>query len=446
MATRAWPPRHLKRLMTKYPTLRHITVLISGTAVAQMVALAASVITARLFTPETFGQFAIYGSLVSIVVTIASLRMDLTIVLPDSDDEARRIAKVATVSNVIAAAMASLLAFLLHDVIISAYGSKELATWLPLLGLSVFFLAQVTVLQYWFNRKQDYRTISLNRVQQMVGSSGGQVAAGAVGATSLPGLILGTVVGPAFAFFNLRRKSRELLAPIPDGVPSGTDLLKRYRRMPLLNLPNALIDGIRLNGIPLLIGLVALDTVGQFNRAWTILQVPIGLMNSAISQVFFQKLSRVQPGEMYPLVKSTVIRSLLITVVPFGTIYLVSPWFFLFLFGDQWDLAGDIARALTPWLAMQLVTSPISTIFVVTDKQAWVLAFSIVFAAAPLSLLYFSPLPLLTTLTLLGVMMAVMLVGFIGMALAAACSFDARPPKAGTVPEADPTTDPEVQA
>ena len=106
-------------------------------------------------------------------------------------------------------------------------------------------------------------------------------------------------------------------------------------------MPNALVDSVRINGITLLIGTVALGAVGQLNLAWRILQVPIGLINSAISQVFFQKLARVRPGEMLPLVRSTIIRSLLISPqVPFGLIYLVSPWMFTLVFGQQWDQAG----------------------------------------------------------------------------------------------------------
>ena len=87
-------------------------------------------------------------------------------------------------------------------------------------------------------------------------------------------------------------------------------------------MPTALVDSLRTNGITLLIGTVALGAVGQFNLAWRILQVPIGLINSAISQVFFQKLARIRPGQMLPLVRGTILRSLLIPV-PFGLIYLV---------------------------------------------------------------------------------------------------------------------------
>ncbi|MGY5765914.1 lipopolysaccharide biosynthesis protein [Brachybacterium sp. DNPG3] len=415
-------------LVTKYPTLRHVMVLLTGTAVAQVVVMAVSIVTARLFTPEAFGQFAVFGSLTAIATTIASLRLDMTIMLPESDDEARRIARVATWSNLIVAGLFTVAALALRPIIISYYDDPELASWLVLGGFTVFFVAQASMMQFWFNRRTDYRTISLNRVQQAIGASGGQLGFGLVGLRTLPGLIFGTLVGQAYAYFNLRHRSKDLRTPVAEGTASGLDLVKRYKKMPLLNMPNALIDSLRINGITLLIGTVALGAVGQFNLAWRILQVPIGLINSAISQVFFQKLARVRPGEMYPLVRFTIIRSLLISVVPFGLIYLVAPWLFTFVFGEQWDMAGDFARALTPWLAMQLVTSPISTVFVVTDNQQWMLAFSVVFCAAPLSLLYFSPLPLLQTVVWLGLLMGAMLAIMLVMALLAARGYDRRRP------------------
>jgi O-antigen/teichoic acid export membrane protein len=424
MASPSRRSTRFQRLVTKYPTLRHIVVLVSGTAIGQIVALAASLVTARLFTPDVFGQFAIYGSLTAILITIASLRLDMTIMLPESDDEARRIARIATVSNLVVAGTATLLAIVLHGLVVSLYGSEALATWLPLAGLTIFFMAQVNVLQYWFNRRTDYRTISMNRVQQVIGSSGGQVLFGVIGVTSLAGLIVGTLLGQAFAFVNLRRRSGDLSAPVAEDTPSGRDLVKRYRKMPLLNLPTTLVDGLRLNGIPLLIGLVALGAVGQFNMAWRILQAPIGLINSAISQVFYQKLARVERGAMLTLVRATMIRSLLIAIVPFAAIYITAPWLFILLLGPQWDMAGGIARALTPWLAMQLVTSPISTVFVVTERQGRMLVFSVLFAAVPLALLYASPWELMTTLTVIGAAMALMLAIMMVMALQAARSFD----------------------
>src|SRR5699024_11087733 len=103
----------MQKLVKRYPTLRHVMVLLTGTAISQVVVMAVSTITARLFTPEAFGQFAVFGSLTAIATTIASMRLDMTIMLPEDDDEARRIARVATYSNLAVAGLFTLAALLL---------------------------------------------------------------------------------------------------------------------------------------------------------------------------------------------------------------------------------------------------------------------------------------------------------------------------------------------
>lgn len=418
----------IAKVVKKYPTLRHVFVLFSGAASAQAIVMVVSIFTARIYTPEVFGQFAIYGSLTAIAITVASLRLDMAVVLPEDDNSARRIARIATVSNVVVAGLFSVVAFLGRDLIAGFYGDSELASWLALGGVTVFLVAQATLLQYWFNRKADYGTIALNRVQQQVGSAGGQLAFGVLGVRSISGLIFGALIGQAFAYFNLRRKSSDLRGALPADTLSARNLLIRYRNMPLLNMPTALIDSLRQNGIPLLIGMVALGAVGQFNLAWRMLKVPVGLGTSAVSQVFFRKLARIEPGQMAPLVRGTIVRGLAVSIVPFGLIYLLAPWLFVFVFGDQWDQAGDFARALTPWLMLQLGSAPVSTVFVVTETQHWLLGFSIVYGAAPLALLYFSTMPLLTTVYWVGAMMATMLLVKLVLTMLAARRFDRKLP------------------
>ena len=392
------------------PILQNVLVLFTGTAAAQAFAMAAALITARLFTPEAFGQFAIYGAITGVIITIANLRYDMTIVLPETDDEARVIARLAMRANIVISLLTVIAALALRGVVIDIWGSEELAFWLPVGGLTVFLSAAVAIMQYWFNRKVDYKTISINRFQQTAGSSGGEVLLGAFGLRSMAGLLWGVLLGQIWAFGNLWRKSKSLRQPVASNTPSMREMAKRYKKMPLLNLPNALIDAVRLNGIVLLIGTIALGAVGQFNLAWQSMQVPIGLINGAISQVFFERLARVERGSMRPLVRATIKRAFLLGLPPFIIIYIIAPWIFTFVFGSQWNMVGDIARALTPWLALMLVTSPVSTVFVVTFKQHWMLIFSIFFMIFPLGWLYFSPLSLIPTLTVLGWLMAGMLI------------------------------------
>ena len=181
--------------------------------------------------------------------------------------------------------------------------------------------------------------------------------------------------GQVFAFGNLGRQAKELWRPLPQEAPSLRWVARRYRRMPLLNGPNALADALRLNGIQLLIANYSVSALGQFQTAWRYLDAPLILINGAVAKVFFQKLSTIEPGQMRPLVRVTIKRAVLIGIVPFALIYVLSPWLFPFLLGARWADSGSFARALTPWLFMLLITSPISNLFVVTEHQDWMLGF-----------------------------------------------------------------------
>lgn len=417
---RAW----LRKQAEAHPVLSNISILATGTAASQVVAIIVSIFTARIFTPEAFGEFALFSSISSIFVVIATLRYDVAIVLPDTDDEARQLARLATRANLVVSVLATILAFVTRPVVLQVWGSETLATWLPLVGLAIFCSAQVAIWQYWYNRQRQYRVIALNRFESGVGSSLGQLGFGLGGMRSFLGLIFGNFIGLLWALFNLGRQSGTVWHPVAPDTPRMRDMARKYRKMPLLNLPNALVDAVRTNGIQMLIGVAALGSLGQFNLAWRVLQAPIALLNGAISQVFLERMARVQPGQLTGLVRAVMKRAFLFGVGPFVLLWVVAPWLLPFVFGPQWVEAGLITRALVPWLAVNLITSPISGVFVVTGRQAWILLHAILFTAIPLGWLAFSPLDFLSTLQILSLMMAAMLLILLVLADLAAQAWD----------------------
>lgn len=448
-----------------HPVLSNIGILATGTAGSQAIAITVSVVTARLFTPEAFGEFALYSSIAGIFMVIATLRYDLAIVLPESDDSARLLARLSTRANLVVSALAVVLAFAARPLVLQIWGSETLATWLPLVGLTVFCTAQVSIWQYWFNRKRQYRIIALNRFEQSVGVSGGQLGLGLAGMRSFLGLVLGSFVGLLWALFNLWRQSGEVRRPVgEDGAsaPGGDgavgavaevadavsmrEVAREYRKMPLLNLPNALVDAVRTNGIQMLVGAAALGALGQFSLAWRVLQAPIALLNGAISQVFLERMARVRPGELTALVRAVMKRAVLLGVAPFALLWVLAPWLIPLVFGPQWEEAGYITRALVPWLGMNLITSPLSGVFVVTSKQQWILAHAVIFTVIPLGWLAFSPLEFLATLQVLSIAMALMLALLVFMADLAARAYDkTAPPTPDTASATEtypPTTEP----
>ncbi|WP_425860668.1 lipopolysaccharide biosynthesis protein [Arthrobacter sp. TWP1-1] len=408
--------------------LRHILTLLSGTAAAQLLMLALTPVLSRLYSPEAYGLFSLYASLVATVTVVAALRYDMAIMLPKHDADAKVLKRGVTRLIVVVSIVATLVCGIASPLIAEAMGKPELAPWLWLVGLSIFTLAEISALTYWLNRRSDYKAIGINRVLQSGGTALAQLALALGKFGGVGGLIGGTLVGQGAALLTLRHKGRDVRSGLDESKESIGSLFSRYRKMPLLNGPNALVDALRTNGINLIIGIVYSGSMlGQFYMAWKLLEVPLGLINGALAQVFFQRLAVMERGSMFAFAKSSVFRSAILGVVPFALIYLLSPWAFPVVLGEQWTDAGLIARALVPWLFMSLITSPISTIFVVTETQHLMLAHALVYTAVPLSLLYFLKGDIVTNLTIVSLAMAAILVVFTAMALWVGHRFDHQP-------------------
>ena len=410
--------------MDSSPFLRHVLTLMTGTAVAQGVTFFMMIVLARIYTPRDMGLLATYVSVASILVAVAALRYDMAIMLPRKESEALSVARLGMVCLTAVSLLATAASFPLSGLIERQWG-HEVALWMPLVGLTTFLMSAVELFKYWFNRNSDYRAIAVNQAEQQIGLTSGQLVLGAAGMGGMAGLLLGHTAGQIFAFANLGRQAGPLWRRLPQDAPSLRWAARRYRRMPLLNGPNALADALRTNGIQLLIGGYSVASLGQFQMAWRYLDAPLILINGAVARVFFQKLSTIEPGQMRPLVRVTIKRAILIGLAPFALIYALSPWIFPFFLGSQWTESGSFARALTPWLFMMLITSPISNLFIVTEHQDWMLGFALVYTAVPLAWLHWSSLALLPTCYILGAMMAGLLVLNTMLADHAAKEFDA---------------------
>lgn len=377
----------------------------------------------RMYGSQAVGELALFNSFVGIIVAVGAGRYDMALMLEHDDRNAKVMLLLALRLLAFSAAVATLVLVLARP-LLTQHFTPALSRMIPLVGVAAFLLGGMTAIQFWFNRKTEYKTIALNRLNQQVGSTGSQVAVGAVGFRGLPGMVTGLIAGYAIAFTSIMVRAKDFRRLDTKGADSMRTLARKHWKMPVLNGPNALVDALRLNGINLLIGMADASALGQYDIANRVVNVPVILINSAVSQVFFQKLSLVKPGDMYREVKNAVVRSIKIGVLPFAVLYVVAPWLLPFVFGSQWADSGYYAQALIPGVAMLLITSPISTMFVVTGTQHWLLGFAVFYAAAPLAWLWFSPFELLPTVYGLGAVLFVCLVIMTTMSLIAAKRYD----------------------
>ena len=413
--------------------LKHVLTLMTGTASAQVLQFISMIFVGRLFTAAEYGVYVLVMSAVNATVPIAAGRYELTILLPRSDNDARQLLRLCTwinaaISVVTIGVMFWLSPWLAHLLTDQSQADaagieSSLRFWLYFVGPMVFLVTQWIVMSYWLTRTKNFRQVARNKIHQSVSVSGLQIGTGLVG-MGVSGLVLATIAGYAASLTNLLRKTRGQYG-FTGPARSKKELAKDYIKMPTLNGPNALIDSIRLNGINVLVGAnYAAGPVGQFGMAWRLVQAPMGLINAAVAQVFFQRLATVKRGQMTRVVRNAIVRSAVVGIVPFALIWALGPWILPLVLGQNWQLAGDISRVLVPWLYLNFMTSPISTLFVTVRRQFTMLLFSIAYMVVPLSILGFFAGDLLETLAWVSWAMAGLLVVFLALALLVSWQYD----------------------
>jgi len=362
--------------------LRQVTTLLGGTGLAQVIALAASPLLARLFAPEHFGSFALFASVVALMSTAATGRYELAVILPARDDEAWRVARLALAITLSVGALAAVLVAVAGESLAARAGDAGLAPWLWLLPVAIVLTAVTNTLTVWANRRQAYRRIAVNRVAQSAVAASTSIALGTAG-TGSPGLIVGSVIGQAVAAATLLGDRR--VPDLREAAPLR-ELAARYRDFPRVNLPHALLDAAQASVVLALIGAVhGAAVLGAYAFALRVARAPLAMVGASVGQVFQQRAARLveEKGDVAGLAKRTTARLVAIGV-PFALVLLAAPELFAWIFGVQWRSAGEIARVLLPWMLLSFATSPLSQLPLIAGRQRTAFAFGVAYQLAML--------------------------------------------------------------
>lgn len=409
---------NLDKFKAKNEFSRNVLTLMMGTTIAQAIPIAISPILTRIYTPKDFGLFALFMSITSFISVSATARYELAILLPKSEEEAINIVSLSMIFAILISFISLAIIFLFKAKIVNFFNNPEISNWLYLIPLSVLLTGFYQSFNYWTNRKKNYKRLASNRVAQTTSTATANFLIGVM--SKFNGLILGQIIGQVVVTFILGKKIWSEDSKTFGVISREMQIaqLKVYKKFPLLNLPNAIVDGIRLVGIDALITKFFTSAVlGQYYLAFRMLQAPMSIIGSSFSQVFIQKIASVDKKEINVIVKKFISLSFIITVPIFSLIYFLAPLIFKIIFGKDWVIAGNIASILCPWIALNFISSPISNVYIVLNRQEYMLIFAILYMILPLSIIYyFHNLGIITVLSYLSIMMSVLLIGFITLA------------------------------
>ncbi len=367
-------------MTTSPPTKRNTTFkgdvlrLVSGTGMAQVIILLTAPILTRLYAPEAFGTAALFASITGILGVLACMRYELAIVLPDNDREAANLLAVSLVMTVLMSGLTIPIIGYGSDQILAWVKMPELAPYLWLIPLAVMAHGIFTALNYWNTRTKHFTRLSIARVTSQVAGTSTSLGLGLAGYASGGSLIAASLGGQAVATTVLggqiwRDNGRFILSSIT--WREMWDGMRRHRKFPLFSSWGALINTASWQ-IPILMlgSFFSPAVVGFYSLGFRLIQMPLGLIGGAISQVFFQRGAEAHSsGDLGRLVEGLFNRMLIIGLLPSMILMVIGADLFAFVFGAEWREAGVFTQILAPWALVWYLSSPLSTIYAIQEKQ-----------------------------------------------------------------------------
>lgn len=362
-----------KKIRPKTTFGRNIATLMTGTSIAQAIPIAISPILTRLYTPEEFGIFALYMAIASVVSVLVTGRYELAIVLPKRDAEAVNILALSVILSCVVSAILLLVVVMFNNQITKLLDAPEISKWLYFVPITTLLSGVYQSLNYWSNRKSQYKRMALSRMLQNGGASAAQLLGGTLKAGAT-GLVGGQLFGQALSTLSLAHL-------IYQEDAASTRLIKR-RRISLMarrysRFPKYLILAHGFNTAALQMPVIFLTAffssavAGFYTLTQRVFGAPMSLVAGAIGDVFRQEASHMyaHDGSCRVAYEKTFKRLFLISVLPFTLFFFAAPQFFAWIFGAGWESSGEFAQILAPMFFLRFVTSPLSVMFLIAQRQ-----------------------------------------------------------------------------
>jgi len=353
----------------------------TGTTIAQAIPIAVSPILSRLYTPDDFGLFALFVSVAGIISVIASGCYELAIILPEKDEDAINIMALSLILAFVVSAVSFLVLWLLNSEISALLNNPEISKWLYFIPLVVFFTGSYQSFNYWLNRKKQFQKMAVGRVVQNSAVVGTKLSLG-FGGVGVAGLMTGNIfggfVGSGLLGWQTFRDDSFKLRLI--SKKSIKNQAVRYKRFPIFASWSGFLNTASLQiPIILLSSLFSNASAGLYYYSHKLLNMPMSLLGMSIGQVFFQKASehKNNPDKLKEITFLLYKKLLYIGVFPLALNMVYGDYIFAFVFGSNWVTAGEYARVLSPWILFVFISSPLSTLFDVLEKQKEELIFNI---------------------------------------------------------------------
>lgn len=339
--------------------LKNIKFQSAGNVTAQVINAASLPIVMRLFDPAEIGMLNMFIQLMALVTILISFRVEQLVVLPREDDHAGELVSfVASLGIVSCTAMTIAVCGLVVGEVIPT----EYRIWVLFLPLTSFIVVFAQAAQQMSQRSSDFRR---SGVSEIVNRGSNSIIAIGAGLAAFHGvwLVLATAAGFVGKLFIFRHSLTFLNWNLARNIVIGR---QRIRKCVFEKLLGSIILSHAMLAITIVAPLIYVshrygaDYTGHFSLVVWTLALPTTLIGVAVGHVFYQRASQMfANGDKFSSLFVGNAKMLTFVAVPaFLFVGLTGPVIYPFVFGEQWQIAGQTAQLYAVAAALSFITVP----------------------------------------------------------------------------------------
>ena len=369
--------KYIKELLQKYikgsQYKKNVLIMIIGRVVAQAIPILLTPLLTRIYSPSEFGVFGVFSTVIAIIAMVSNGRYCLSIILPKDDDKAKRLFFLSTFLTIFTTIIFTLVLILWGGPFFRVLNTASLEQYVWIVILNMLFIGLYEDLYYYALRVKAFKILTTNIIIQALVLIISRLVFGYLGYTEI-GLILSYLLGygVSYILMIIRLKMPIYWLVKEFKVTVYWQLMKEYYKFPKYSLlADTLSMTANMSPNILLNKVFGTVTTGYYTMSDKILGSPIWLVTSSVGDVFRQEASEQfrTKGSCFEIFKKTVRTMFLVGIVPFGLLFIFSPYIIPFLLGAEWEPVGNYIRIFSVMYFIRFIVRPVSFVIYIVGKQ-----------------------------------------------------------------------------
>lgn len=358
---------------------RNIISLVSGASVGQGLAFISLPLLTRLYSPESFGIFALYSSVCWIATVLATFQLEHAITIPKGEKSAANLlASMKHIGGMMAIIFGISAYYLIPLTVINTIeGISRLMISISTV-VTIYLLANIQANRSGILRLQQYSVASRSTMMMPLLNALFAIVYPflAVNTNTAYGLVVAQVFSLAITHIYLEVKIHQLYRTPKIKLKKKLMILRHYSKFAIKNTISNLLKTSNARAYPLLIQAVGnISTVGAYGIAERLILIPVSLVSNSVNSVFKNTFAKESSQKIYNNIDKTykkIVCYEIVIAAPFVMlIYIYSELLTTMLLGEKWREVGRYCSILIVGEFFVFIVNSVEDMYILKRKYGF---------------------------------------------------------------------------